>query len=71
MNEFEVVTVIGRPAEEVAVVQDVAKSPLWTSGLWEVRRTSGGLWRWAQRRSMWARFWAGGMSRRWSARVSP
>jgi ribosome-associated toxin RatA of RatAB toxin-antitoxin module len=43
MNEFEVVTVIGRPAEEVfAVVQDVAKSPLWTPGLLEVRRTSEG-----------------------------
>jgi carbon monoxide dehydrogenase subunit G len=43
MDEFEVVTVIGRPAEEVfAAVQDVAKSPLWTPGLLEVRRTSGG-----------------------------
>ena len=43
MNEFEVVTVIGRPAEEVfAVVRDVVKSPLWTPGLAEVRRTSGG-----------------------------
>lgn len=43
MNEFEVVTVIGRPAEEVfAVVRDVTKSPLWTPGLAEVRRTSGG-----------------------------
>lgn len=43
MDEFEVVTVIGRPAEEVfAVVQDVTKSPLWTPGLLEVRRTSGG-----------------------------
>ena len=43
MDEFEVVTVIGRPAEEVfAVVQDVAKAPLWTPGLLEVQRTSGG-----------------------------
>ena len=43
MNEFEVVTVIGRPAEEVfAAVQDIAKTPLWTPGLLEVRRTSGG-----------------------------
>ena len=43
MNEFEVVTVIGRPAEEVfAVVRDVAKTPLWTPGLAEVRRTSEG-----------------------------
>jgi hypothetical protein len=33
MNEFEVVTVIGRPAEEVfAVVRDVARTPLWTLG---------------------------------------
>lgn len=29
MNEFEVVTVIGRPAKEVfAVVQDVTRTPL-------------------------------------------
>ena len=43
MDEFEVVTVIGRPAEEVfAVVRDVAKAPLWTPGLSEVRRTSAG-----------------------------
>ena len=43
MNEFEVVTVIGRPAEEVfAVVQDVTKTPLWNPGLLEVRRTSEG-----------------------------
>jgi ribosome-associated toxin RatA of RatAB toxin-antitoxin module len=43
MNEFEVVTVIGRPAEEVfAVVRDVAKTPLWTPELSEVRRTSEG-----------------------------
>ena len=43
MNEFEVVMVIGRPAEEVfAAVQDVVRSPLWTPGLLEVRRTSGG-----------------------------
>jgi carbon monoxide dehydrogenase subunit G len=43
MNEFEVVTVIGRPAEEVfAVVQDVTKTPLWTPGLLQVRRTSEG-----------------------------
>ena len=43
MNEFEVVTVIGRPAEEIfAAVQDVVRSPLSTPGLLEVRRTSGG-----------------------------
>jgi carbon monoxide dehydrogenase subunit G len=43
MNEFEVVTVIGRPPEEVfAVVQDVTKTPLWNPVVSEVRRTSGG-----------------------------
>src|SRR6476620_5114619 len=45
MNEFAVVSVIGRPAEEVfAVVRDVARTPLWTPGLAEVQRTSGGPW---------------------------
>ena len=44
MNGFEVVTVIGCPAEEVfAVVQDVAKTPLWNPVVSEVRRTSEGL----------------------------
>ena len=34
MNEFEVVTVIGRPVEEVfAVVREVTKTPIWTPGL--------------------------------------
>jgi ribosome-associated toxin RatA of RatAB toxin-antitoxin module len=43
MNEFEVMTVIGRPVEEVfAVVQDVTRTPLWNPGLLEVRRTSDG-----------------------------
>jgi ribosome-associated toxin RatA of RatAB toxin-antitoxin module len=43
MNEFEVVTVISRPVEEVfAAVRDVTKAPLWTPGLLEVRRTSEG-----------------------------
>ena len=43
MNEFEVVTVIGRPVEEVfAVVADVTKTPVWTPGLSQVRRTSQG-----------------------------
>jgi hypothetical protein len=43
MNEFEVVTVIERPVEEVfAVVQDVTKTPLWEPGLLEVRLTSEG-----------------------------
>ena len=43
MNEFEVVTLIERPVEEVfAVVQDVTKAPLWEPGLLEVRRTGEG-----------------------------
>ena len=43
MNQFDVVTVIGRPVEEVfAVIRDVAKAPVWTPGLSEVRRTSDG-----------------------------
>jgi carbon monoxide dehydrogenase subunit G len=40
MNEFEVMTVINRPVEDVfAAVRDVVKSPLWTPGLLEVQRT--------------------------------
>ena len=32
MNEFTIVTVIGRPVDEVfAVLQDVARTPVWTS----------------------------------------
>jgi hypothetical protein len=43
MNEFDVVTVIRRPAGEVfAVIRDVARAPVWTPGLSEVRRTSDG-----------------------------
>lgn len=43
MNEFEVVTKIGRPPAEVfAVVQDVTKTPLWNPVVSEVRRTSEG-----------------------------
>ena len=43
MNEFDVVTVIGCPPEEVfAVVQDVTTTPRWNPGLLEVRRTSDG-----------------------------
>jgi carbon monoxide dehydrogenase subunit G len=39
MNEFEVMTVINRPVEDVfAAVRDVDKSPLWTPGLLEVQR---------------------------------
>jgi hypothetical protein len=43
MNEFTIVTVIGRPVEEVfGVIQDVAKTPVWTPGLSEARITSNG-----------------------------
>jgi ribosome-associated toxin RatA of RatAB toxin-antitoxin module len=43
MNEFTIVTVIGRPVDDVfAVIQDVAKTPVWTPGLSEVRITSDG-----------------------------
>lgn len=41
MNEFEVMTVINRPVEDVfAAVLDVDKSPVWTPGLLEVQRAS-------------------------------
>jgi len=43
MNEFEVVTVIGCPPDEVfAVVEDVNKTPRANPGLLEVRRTTEG-----------------------------
>ena len=43
MNEFTIVTVIGRPVDEVwAVIRDVAKTPVWTPGLSEARITSDG-----------------------------
>jgi polyketide cyclase/dehydrase/lipid transport protein len=43
MNEFDVVTVIECPVEEVfSVVEDVTKTPLWGPGVLEVRRTSEG-----------------------------
>ena len=43
MNEFDVVTVIGCPLEDVfAVVRDVTAAPRWNPGLLEVRRTSEG-----------------------------
>ena len=43
MNEFTIVTIIGRPVDEVfAVIQDVARTPVWTPGLTEARQTSEG-----------------------------
>jgi ribosome-associated toxin RatA of RatAB toxin-antitoxin module len=43
MDEFTIVTVIARPVDEVfAVIQDVAKAPIWTPGMSEVRITSDG-----------------------------
>jgi hypothetical protein len=43
MDEFTIVTVIACPVDEVfAVIQDVAKTPVWTPGLSEVRITSDG-----------------------------
>jgi carbon monoxide dehydrogenase subunit G len=43
MNEFTIVTVIGRPVDEVfAAIRDVERMPLWVPGLSEVRVTSDG-----------------------------
>ncbi len=43
MDEFTIITVIGRPVEEVfAVSEDVAKMPLWNPGMSEARITSDG-----------------------------
>jgi uncharacterized protein YndB with AHSA1/START domain len=43
MNEFTIVTMIGRPIDEVfAVITDLAQTPVWTPGLSEVRQTSAG-----------------------------
>lgn len=43
MNEFTIVTTIGRPVEEVfAVIRDVARTPVWTPGLTDARQTSEG-----------------------------
>jgi hypothetical protein len=43
MNEFTIITVIGRPLDEVfGVIEDVAKTPVWTPGLSEARITSEG-----------------------------
>jgi uncharacterized protein YndB with AHSA1/START domain len=43
MEEFEIVTTINRPVEEVfAALQDLDKMPRWNSTLSEVRKTSDG-----------------------------
>ena len=43
MNEFEIVTVIDRPVEDVfRALQDFDKAPRWNPGLAEVRLTSDG-----------------------------
>jgi uncharacterized protein YndB with AHSA1/START domain len=43
MNEFTIVTIIGRPVEDVfAVIRDVNKTPLWVPGMSEARITSDG-----------------------------
>jgi Polyketide cyclase / dehydrase and lipid transport len=43
MNEFTIVTAIGRPVDEVfAVIRDVARTPVWTPGLTEARQISEG-----------------------------
>jgi carbon monoxide dehydrogenase subunit G len=43
MNEFTIVKVVGRPIDEVwAVIQNVAKTPVWTPGLSEARITTDG-----------------------------
>lgn len=43
MNEFTIVTVIGRPVDDVfAVIRDVDRTPLWMPGLSEARITSDG-----------------------------
>jgi ribosome-associated toxin RatA of RatAB toxin-antitoxin module len=43
MNEFTIITVIGRPLGEVfAVARDVAKMPMWNPGMSEARIEGGG-----------------------------
>ena len=43
MNEFDIVTVINRPADKVfAYLVDFEKAPLWTPGLTQARKTSDG-----------------------------
>jgi hypothetical protein len=43
MDECTIVTTIGRPVEDVfAVIQNVARTPVWTPGLTQVRQASEG-----------------------------
>jgi len=43
MDEFEIVTIINRPIEDVfAAIVDLEKMPMWSTGLTEVRQTSPG-----------------------------
>ncbi len=43
VNEFEIVTVVERPVEDVfAALQDFDKAPQWNPGLTEVRQTGDG-----------------------------
>jgi carbon monoxide dehydrogenase subunit G len=43
MNEFTIITTIGRPVDEVfAVIRDLARTSIWTPGLTEARQTSAG-----------------------------
>ena len=43
MEQFEIVTVINRPVEDVfTALQDFDKAPQWNPGLTEVRQTSDG-----------------------------
>jgi uncharacterized protein YndB with AHSA1/START domain len=43
MNEFTIVTVIGRPVEEVfAFITDIPQIPVWMPGLAQARQTSDG-----------------------------
>ena len=71
MNEFEVMTVINRPVEDVfAAVRDVAKSPLWTPGLLEVQRISEDPLEVGGTMVYVGTFWAGATNRRSRARLS-
>jgi uncharacterized protein YndB with AHSA1/START domain len=43
MNEFTIVTLIGRPVDQVfPALTDLSKAPMWTPGLTEAHQTSDG-----------------------------